>query len=324
VTALYFRIRDLSKAEGFWGNLAKAMYYLFKNSLFQSAVPIGFSLALAAIMKSISFNGDSWFKVVEQNPGLVVWLVLFLFFQSLCFIADRYSKLFENTYTSLKHALSRLNSIIRHIHKDTRRFGLAVEQLSTISSVKRHFTESTSYEPFAESVCRELVGLISHGKSYGEIRASVFVKAREKGKDFLSSIANEKNRGTSPSYFSSRIALSGIATPAFLPELLIKMNLGQYQMKFVEKKVPKSIRINPSDKAYDSKRLLCLALPIGCEDCAVRSVLYIETDILDVFGRSKDEIEYFVETIMTPFVTLLETRLQGQMASAQIRKLRNG
>lgn len=298
--------KRISKSNAILEQSLNLFHTVITTAGFRVIITILFPFLLSVEMKCTEFK-YKWNQVEFYTNiwHIILTVVLYLIFTFLIYSSDKYTKIISKEFDYYKEAVTKqasVNSVIANQIFDLNNYINDKDgNIPTDEGIKNSY----NYQKVAQLVCHEIYNIIKNVTSEDNHQVTLFRKfERDNNSAYIQMIA-----------FANKDNLHPI-TWGCTYELNTNLKKKSYQQKIFEENNSKlSVLMNKSEvcKAFiyhkkNDERVACIeqciCIPIFCQKQRVISVLQIDTDVPDLFGRTYDDISKFCRLFL-PFIHLL-------------------
>lgn len=272
-------IRKRAQQDDLIGHFFNLIYHLIRSSFFKAMVPIGF-----AVIISVFASADKGF-----SKRITIASIIFFIVQIVTYATDVWEK--RN----------------RPIYEASR---LIAEQLLLCIRPKKHkeqtISDFTNYTEKAFAICQSIYYMIKKIYKTTNHQVTLFNRKRDKKGEYIHLAAFGKKNDVPPGCANQKFRINdGKTIGKYYHQMVFERGITYPSIFLTKYDVSHNLEINPRSKNREEKIEQYIGYPIVTEDSGIVSLLQIDTDKKDAFGKNTDNVESFIDNILAPFVDLL-------------------
>jgi len=329
---IFTQIRLLARKDGILGYAIRLAYAFFGNAYAQIFITIFFPVLISFYLSAI-VSGNA--QVIDPSNesadlsnywrGMVVCVLLYLFFEILIFLANRHkrakmndAKWFQSTLISLSSA----NALFANfLYKFTNRFMSQKEKnnLLPLETVK----DLVGFQKIAFAVCSSVYDLLKNDFKCERPQVTVFQKFTNKNKKEIQMVAYATLNDIIPSSYSESYPLTD-NNQRYDAKIF---NSKESQVRILHNKVAIKENFKISEHSKERQEAICQYIGIPIKNSSGETVFLLQIDVSEenILGKSVEALKELAENVFLPFAQLLYVIFEHERALENLHiSLENG
>jgi len=301
------KIRQISNQESLLGHFVNLIYYLLANTVIMSLTDVIFAVIIFPILITSSVDNHFTLSSLVKNITFLVLIVVYIVIKVLSAYAINYSRRYRTTYKAMKTFIKstiiifaswskRISNIIRKIEKD-----------KTLQSFKKIYLEHSNFVQRASFLCKILYELIETAYKINDHQITIMHKlSDDNGLEFIKMIAYYNKDDRAPGSFRKKYYLD---ERNHKPYYHVKIfNDGRSGIKILNSREEIEKRFVFNKKSKDREDIITQYIGIPILDCEGNIIDLVQIDLItqNVFGRTKNEIDYIATNLFLPLCNILK------------------
>ena len=306
-----YRIGErLIKKEGALKHFTLLIRLVFKSPLFKTIVTIITPLIMSLELKLSDLNLYKWYQweFYYNIWYIILTVILYIIIVLVINSVDRYVQSIKNDVKFYREELDNVTAINKNIWESLRNINVRLNKRNYVPTKGDFEYISLNYQNVSILVCEAIFELIKNATCQENHQVSLLYKFRgnKKGNPYIKMIAYANKTRTDPGSSDEKfdMCIETNKTHKMHYHLKIFMeNKPRVRILNGNEEILKNFIIESDEDDRVSKIEQYIGIPIFCDN-EVISLLQIDTDCRNLFGKTIEEIEEFAENFQ-PFLHIL-------------------